>query len=39
MCTKAGVLAKKWDVSVDVIFDQTGFGGVAVKKTESVTDG
>jgi len=36
MRTKAGVLARKWGVSVDVIFDQAGFGGVAVKKTESI---
>jgi len=36
MRTKAGVLARKWGVSVDVIFDQAGFGGVAVKKTESL---
>jgi len=33
---EAGALAKKWAVGTDVIFDQAGFGGVAVKKTESL---
>lgn len=33
---EAGALAKKWDVGTNVIFDQAGFGGVAVKKTESL---
>ena len=31
---EAGALAKKWAVGTDVIFDQTGFGGIAVKKME-----
>jgi len=33
---EAGALAKKWGVSVDVIFNQAGFGGVAIKKAESL---